>query len=105
MRKTAIDALHIGQQFRADIRGSVIRNGFVSMITCRTRREVARIQSDSNEFGKLAEALTSGLAVWLQIDGNVAPIAGKVYRILYPQTGTIPALYSRSYYKSLAFSL
>lgn len=54
-----------GQHFKADIIDSAVRNSFVSGISCRARREVTRIMSGSNEFGKLAETLIPGQAVWM----------------------------------------
>lgn len=75
MRKVSIYAMCIGQQFRADIMDSTIRNSFVSMLSCRTRREVARVMSGNNDFAKAAESLKRGQAVWLDTDGNMIRIA------------------------------
>lgn len=75
MRKVSIYAMCIGQQFRADIMDSTIRNSFVSMLSCRSRREVARVMSGNNEFGKAAESLKRGQVVWLDTDGNMSRIA------------------------------
>lgn len=74
-RKVGIYALCIGQNFHSDVMPTVVRDSFVSQLTTRTRRDVARTQSGNTEFGKMAETLTTGQAAWMQPDGNVIKFA------------------------------
>lgn len=54
---------------------STARNSFVSMISCRARKSVARIQSDSPEFGQIAAQLDRGQVVWMTPSGEIKRIA------------------------------
>lgn len=74
-RKVGVYAMCIGQQFKSDIMDTGVRNSFVSMLSCRARKDVARVMSGSLEFAKITESLTIGQAVWMQPDGNVTKIA------------------------------
>lgn len=74
-RKAGLYALCIGQNFSSHIIDTPIRNSFVSYISCRARRDVARVMSGSNEFGKMAETLTVGQAVWMTPQGEQHTIA------------------------------
>lgn len=74
-RKVGVYALGIGQQFQAELFPSTVRNAFVSYVSCRARRETARTMSGSNDFGKLAEGLTTGQAVWMTPQGEVSRLA------------------------------
>ncbi len=76
-RKVGIYAFAIGQNFSSQVLPSEVRNSFVSFVSMRARRDVARVQSGNNEFGKLAEQLTIGQCVWM------TP-AGEVYRVSVP---------------------
>lgn len=70
-RKVGLFAFCIGQNFSGQVLPTEVRNSFVSFISCRARRDVARVQSGSNEFGKLAEGLTIGQCVWMTPSGEV----------------------------------
>lgn len=74
-RKVAIYALCIGQNFSSEIMPTTARNSFVSMISCRARRDVARTQSGNAMFGRMAEELTKGQAVWMAPTGEVRRLA------------------------------
>ena len=74
-RKVGVYAMCIGQQFSAETMKTTARNSFVSMLSCRARRDVARIQSGNIQFAKLAEQLTVGQAVWMAPDGQVKRLA------------------------------
>jgi hypothetical protein len=74
-RKVGIFCLAIGQQFSSEVMSTPVRNSFVSYVTCRTRRDVARVMSGSNLFGKAAETLTTGQAVWMTPQGEFHRIA------------------------------
>jgi ABC-type cobalamin/Fe3+-siderophores transport system ATPase subunit len=78
-RKVGVFCLAIGQQFSSEVMSTPVRNSFVSYVTCRTRRDVARVMSGSNLFGKAAETLTTGQAVWM------TP-AGEFHRLAVPNT-------------------
>lgn len=70
-RKVGLYAFCIGQNFSGQVLPTEVRNSFVSFISCRARRDVARVQSGSNEFGKMAEGLTIGQCVWMTPSGEV----------------------------------
>ncbi len=74
-RKVGVYALCIGQNFSSSIMDTTIRNSFVSMLTCRTRKDVARIMSGNTEFGKQAESLKLGQALWLDPRGELVRLA------------------------------
>lgn len=74
-RKVAVYALCIGQLFNAEVLPSVVRNCFVSFISCRTRKDNARVMSGSNQFAQIAEGLTIGQCVWMAPSGEIAKIA------------------------------
>ena len=74
-RKAAVYALCIGQNFDGRIMDTTIRNSFVSMISMRTRRDVARVQSGSTEFGRLVETLNIGQCVWMAPTGEMHRLA------------------------------
>lgn len=74
-RKVNVYAMCIGQNFSAEVMKSTARNSFVSMISCRARRSVARIQSDSPEFGRIAQELEIGQIVWMAPSGEIKKIA------------------------------
>ena len=74
-RKVNVFALCVGQNFSAEVMKSTARNSFVSMISCRARRSVARIQSDSPEFGQMAAQLDRGQVVWMAPSGEIKRLA------------------------------
>ena len=74
-RKVGVYALCIGQIFTADVMRSTVRNAFVSFLSCRARRDVARVMSGNNLFGQAAEQLTTGQAVWQTPGGEVHRLA------------------------------
>lgn len=74
-RKVSVYAMCIGQNFHGKIMDTTVRNSFVSMITCRTRRDVARTMSGNNDFAVMAEQLRRGQAVWMNPDGDMVRIA------------------------------
>jgi hypothetical protein len=74
-RKVGVFCLAIGQQFSSAVMSTPVRNSFVSYVTCRTRRDVARVMSGSATFGKAAETLTTGQAVWMTPDGEFHRLA------------------------------
>lgn len=74
-RKVGVYAMCIGQNFDGRIMDTTVRNSFVSMITMRARRDVARVQSGSTEFGKMAETLTIGQCVWMAPSGEMHKLA------------------------------
>lgn len=69
-RKVGVFAFCIGQNFTGKIMPTEVRNSFVSFISFRARRDVARVQSGSNDFGIQAESLTIGQAVWMTPSGE-----------------------------------
>jgi ABC-type cobalamin/Fe3+-siderophores transport system ATPase subunit len=78
-RKVGVFCLAIGQQFSSEVMSTPVRNSFVSYMSCRTRREVARVMSGSNLFGKAVETLTTGQAVWMTPQGEF-------HRMMVPNT-------------------
>jgi hypothetical protein len=70
-RKVGVYAFGIGQNFSGSLFPTEVRNCFVSMLSCRTRRDVARVMSGSNEFGKAVESLTTGQTVWMTPQGDM----------------------------------
>lgn len=74
-RKVGVYALCIGQNFDGKIMPTTIRNSFASFISCRARRDVARVMSGDNEFGKMAAGLRTGQAVWMSTDGDMTRLA------------------------------
>ncbi|MEO8270349.1 MAG: type IV secretory system conjugative DNA transfer family protein [Aureliella sp.] len=74
-RKVHVYAMCIGQNFAAEIMKSTARDSFVSMISCRARRKVARIQADSPEFGLMAAQLERGQVVWMAPSGEIKRLA------------------------------
>ena len=74
-RKVGVFAFCIGQNFTGKIMPTEVRNSFVSFISCRARRDVARVQSGSNDFGVAAEGLAIGQAVWMTPSGETHRIA------------------------------
>lgn len=74
-RKVGVYAMCIGQNFDGRIMDTTIRNSFVSMISMRARRDVARVQSGSTEFGRMAETLTIGQCVWMAPNGEMHRLA------------------------------
>lgn len=74
-RKVGVYALAIGQQFSSQIMQTSVRNSFVSFLSCRARRDVARVMSGSTEFGKLAEGMGIGQAVWMTPQGEIERVA------------------------------
>lgn len=74
-RKVGVFAFCIGQNFTGKIMPTEVRNSFVSFISCRARRDVARVQSGSNDFGVAAEGLAIGQAVWMTPSGETHRLA------------------------------
>ena len=74
-RKVGVYAMCIGQQFSAETMPTTARNSFVSMLSCRARRDVARVQSGNAMFGRIAETLIPGQAVWMTPKGEVKKLA------------------------------
>ena len=74
-RKVGVFSLCIGQNFSGEIFPTLTRNSFVSMLSCRTRRDVARVMSGNTEFAQIAEGLTIGQAVWMNPAGEVMQMA------------------------------
>jgi hypothetical protein len=74
-RKVGVYAMCIGQNFDGRIMDTTIRNSFVSMISMRSRRDVARVMSGSTEFGKMAETLQIGQCVWMAPTGEMHKLA------------------------------
>lgn len=70
-RKVGVYAMCIGQNFDGRVMDTTVRNSFVSMISMRARRDVARVQSGSTEFGRMAETLTIGQCVWMAPSGEM----------------------------------
>ena len=90
-RKVGVYAMCIGQNFDGRIMDTTIRNSFVSMISMRARRDVARVQSGVAEFGRMAETLQIGQCVWM------AP-SGEMHRLAVPNcTATDLELVARSF--------
>ena len=69
-RKVGLYAFCIGQNFSGKVLPTEVRNSFVSFISCRARKDVARVQSGSSEFGEMAADLTIGQAVWMTPSGE-----------------------------------
>ncbi len=74
-RKVGVFCLAIGQQFSSEVMSTPVRNSFVSYLTGRTRRDVARVMSGSTIFGKAAETLTTGQAAWMTPRGEFHRLA------------------------------
>lgn len=74
-RKVGVYGLCIGQNFDGRIMDTTIRNSFVSYVSCRARRDVARVMSGDPEFGKVAQGLRMGQAVWMTPQGEQHTIA------------------------------
>lgn len=74
-RKVGVFCLASGQQFQSAVMSTDVRNSFVSYISCRSRRDTARVMSGSTEFAKIAEGLTIGQAVWMSPAGDVERLA------------------------------
>lgn len=74
-RKVGVYALCIGQNFHSKIMDTTVRDSFVSFLSCRARRRVASTMTDNNDFGKLAQDLTIGQAVWMTPAGDVHRLA------------------------------
>jgi len=74
-RKVGVFALCIGQNFHGNIMDTTVRDSFVSFISCRARRNVAKTMTDNNEFGKMAQELAIGQAVWMTPGGDVHKLA------------------------------
>ena len=74
-RKVGVFALCIGQNFHGKIMDTTVRDSFVSFISCRARRNVAKTMTDNNEFGKMAQDLATGQAVWMTPGGEVHRLA------------------------------
>jgi GTPase SAR1 family protein len=74
-RKVGVFCLAIGQQFSSEVMSTPVRNSFVSYLSFRTRRDVARIMTGSTIFGKAAETLTTGQAVWMTPQGEFHRLA------------------------------
>ena len=70
-RKVGLFAFCIGQNFSGKVLPTEVRNSFVSFISCRARRDVARVQSGSAEFGEAAAELTIGQCVWMTPSGEM----------------------------------
>lgn len=74
-RKVGVYALCIGQNFSGEIMPTTIRNSFASFISCRARRDVARVMSGNTKFGQAAEELKTGQAVWMDTNGMMVRLA------------------------------
>lgn len=74
-RKVGVYAMCIGQNFHGEIMKTTVRDSFVSYLSCRTRKNVARVMSGSNLFATAAESLKVGQAVWMDKNGNLVRIA------------------------------
>lgn len=74
-RKVGVYAMCIGQNFDGRIMDTTVRNSFVSMISMRARRDVARVQSGNTEFGRMAETLEIGQCVWMAPSGEMHKLA------------------------------
>ena len=74
-RKVGVYGLCIGQNFDGRIMDTTIRNSFVSYVSCRARRDVARVMTGDNEFGKAAAHLHVGQAIWMTPQGDTHTIA------------------------------
>lgn len=70
-RKVGLFSLAIGQNFSSKIMPTEVRNSFVSFISCRARRDVARVQTSIPEFGDVAASLAPFQAVWLDPSGEM----------------------------------
>jgi len=74
-RAVNIFAFCIGQNFSAKVMPTEVRNSFCSFISCRTRKDVARVMTGNNEFGAVAENLVKGQAVWMNPYGDTFKLA------------------------------
>jgi len=74
-RKAGVYAMCIGQNFSAEVMPTTARNSFASFFGCRMRRDVARVMSGNTAFGRAAETLKTGQAVWLDSNGEIQTIA------------------------------
>lgn len=69
-RKVGVYGLCIGQNFDGRIMDTTIRNSFVSYVSCRARRDVARTMTGNPEFGRAAAQLHIGQAIWMTPQGE-----------------------------------
>lgn len=74
-RKVGVYAMCIGQNFHGKIMDTTVRDSFVSFLSCRTKRRTAATMSGDNDFGKMAQVLTIGQAVWMTPSGDVHKLA------------------------------
>jgi hypothetical protein len=74
--KVKVFAICIGHQWTSEILPTAVRNSFVSAISCRARRDTARVMSGSIEFAKLAADLKPpGQAVWMMPSGDIVQLS------------------------------
>lgn len=69
-RKAGVYAMCIGQNFSGSVMPTTVRDSFVSFLSCRARRNVARVMTSDAEFGKAAQKLQRGQAVWTTPGGE-----------------------------------
>lgn len=74
-RKVAVYAIAIGQIFTSNVLPSEVRNCFVNFISCRTRKDNARMMTGNSQFATIAESLTIGQCVRMSPSGEVTRIA------------------------------
>lgn len=74
-RKIGVYAMCIGQNFHSNVFPTTVRDCFVSMLSCRTGKRLARVQADDNEFGQTAAKLQRGQAVWMTPQGEMFTFA------------------------------
>lgn len=70
-RKVHVYAICIGQNFHSDIIDTTVRNSFCSFVSCRARKEVARMQSGDSGFAQAASTLVTGQAAYLSGNGEL----------------------------------
>lgn len=70
-RKVGIYTICIGQNFNSKLMDTTIRNSFISFISFKARKSVARVMTENLEFAEVAQGLAIGQAIWLAPNGTM----------------------------------
>lgn len=70
-RKVFVYAISLGQNFNSSIMDTTVRNGYVSIISFYSRKDVARLISGDSFFADIAASLKIGEIVYRKLNENV----------------------------------
>lgn len=70
-RKVFVYAISLGQNFNSSIMDTTVRNGYVSIISFYSRKDVARLISGDSFFADIAASLKIGEVVYRKLNENV----------------------------------